>query len=249
MRSLIDESASVKALDHHVHLSAKARADIAWWYTFLQSWNGISFLPATEPSHEIRSDASGSWGCRATWNSQWFQAQWPSSWSSTPIAPKELIPIVLATAVWDHHWARLRIRCLCDNMAVVFAVNKGSARDPQLMHLLQMLFFLCAHFRITISACHIAGSHNLSADALSRNNLRLFFSTNPQASPQPTAIPPDLQQLLFNRELGWTSPNWTRLFSSTLASVSPPPPLLVMPLPSAASGPFAKPVVSNPPSQ
>ena len=62
--------------------------------------------------------------------------------SSTPMVPgpvaifldlnshKELIPIVLATAVWGHHWAGLRIRCLCDNMAVVFAVNKGSARDP-----------------------------------------------------------------------------------------------------------------------
>ena len=36
MCSLIDESASVKALDHHIHLSAKARVDIAWWYTFLQ---------------------------------------------------------------------------------------------------------------------------------------------------------------------------------------------------------------------
>ena len=151
--------------------------------------------------------------------------------------------------MWGHRWAGLRIRCLCDNMAVVFAVNKSSARDPQLMHLLRTLFFLCAHFRITISACHIAGSRNLSADALSRNNLRVFFSTNPQTCPQPTAVPPDLQQLLFNQEPGWTSPNWTRLFSSTLASVSPPPPLLVMPLPSTASGPSAKPVVSNHPYQ
>ena len=46
MRSLINESTTVKAQDYHVHLSAKARADIPWWYIFLQSWNGISSLPA-----------------------------------------------------------------------------------------------------------------------------------------------------------------------------------------------------------
>ena len=67
VRSLIDASTTVKSLEHHIHLSAQARADIAWWYTFVQSWNGISLLPALKPSQSIHSDASGSWGCGATW--------------------------------------------------------------------------------------------------------------------------------------------------------------------------------------
>ena len=62
LRSLIDASTTVKSLEHHVHLSARARADLAWWYTFLQSCNGISLLPEEEPSQTIYSDASGSWG-------------------------------------------------------------------------------------------------------------------------------------------------------------------------------------------
>ena len=73
LRSLIDASTTVKCLEHHVHLSARARADLAWWYTFLQIRNGISLLPAAEPSQSIYSDASGSWGCGATWGNQWFQ--------------------------------------------------------------------------------------------------------------------------------------------------------------------------------
>ena len=235
LRSLIDASSSVKALDHHVHLPASARADIAWWHSFLQSWNGVSLLPPPDPSQFILSDASSSWSCGATWQGHWFQVQWPPAWTTTSIAPKELLPIVIAVAVWGHCWAGQRICCRCDNMAVVFAVNKGSARDPQLMRLLRTLFFFCAYHRTTITARHIAGALNLSADALSRDNPSLFFSLNPQASPQPTAIPHDLQQLLLNQGLRWTSPNWTRLFSSTLESVLHPQPVPATPQPSAGS--------------
>ena len=77
LRSLIDASTSVRALDHHVHLPARARADIAWWYTFLQSWNGVSLLLAADPSQLTLSDASGSWGGGVSWNGRWFQIQWP----------------------------------------------------------------------------------------------------------------------------------------------------------------------------
>ena len=229
LRSLIVAAATVKALDHHVHLTARARADIAWWHTFLQSWNGVSLLPAAEPSQFIWSDASGSWGCGAAWNGCWFQIPWPSTWSSTPITPKELVPIVAAVAIWGLDWAGQRVCCMCDNMAVVFAINKGSARDPHLMRLLRTLFFFCAHYECSISARHIAGVRNTSADALSRNLLLLFSSINPQASVQPTAIGADLRELLLNQSLRWTSPTWTVLFSSTLRTVSHPQPEPAMP--------------------
>ena len=53
IRSLIDESASVKALDHHIHLSAKARADIAWWYTFSCS-RGMRSHSSQPQSHHTK---------------------------------------------------------------------------------------------------------------------------------------------------------------------------------------------------
>ena len=59
LRSLIDASTTVGHLDHHVTLRAHARADIAWWHTFVSTWNGTSFLPEAEPSHFLYSDASG----------------------------------------------------------------------------------------------------------------------------------------------------------------------------------------------
>ena len=182
----------MKVLDHHVHLTAKVRADIAWWHAFSGPWNGVSLLPPAEPSQIVYSDVAGTWGCGASWSYQWFQVPWPESWRSTGTAPKELIPIVLAAAVRGPSWAGQKIRCYCDNMAVVYAVNKGVARDPQLMRLLRTLFFFCASFRMEITARHIAGVLNISADALSSNNYALFSSLNPQADSLPTLIPAEL---------------------------------------------------------
>ena len=60
-----------------------------------------------------------------------------------------------------------KVRCLCNNAAVVAAVNKGSARDPAVMRLIRLLTLLCAILNITVTACHLPGVQNASADALS----------------------------------------------------------------------------------
>ena len=239
VRSLIDASTTVKSLEHYIHLNAHARADVMWWHLFSQSWNGTSLLPSAEPTQVTYSDASGSWGCGASCQDQWFQLQWPIAWASTHISAKELAPIVIALAVWGAGWAGQRICCYSDNMAVVYAINRGSAKDPQLMRLLRALFFLSATFNVTITARHIPGDQNTSADALSRNNMNTFHSLNPQASPQPTQVPDALRQLVLDHSLRWTSPTWTRLFRSTLGTVLPPPPERHMPLSSVATWPSA----------
>ena len=154
----------------------------------MSSWNGISILPEVEPSDAVYLDASGRWGCGAFWGSSWFQIQWRESWNNVHIA-KELAPIVVAVAVWGHLWKGHHICCYCDNIAVMFALNKGSARDPHLMRLLRALFFFSAVHDISLSAWHITGVLNDSVDALSRDDLSLFFSINPQARPQPSLVP------------------------------------------------------------
>ena len=201
-------------------------------------WHFSPASSSTYPLHLFR--CLRSWGCGAREGSSWFRISWPVAWAHTHIAPKELVPIVVAIALWGHKWRGNKICCYCDNAAVVFAVNKGSARDPQLMRLLRSLFFLCATYDISISARHIAGVLNKSAGALSRNNLPLFFTINPQAQAQPTAVPDELLELVFNRNLLWTSPNWTNLFATILASVLPPPRERPMPQPSATSNHFAR---------
>ena len=35
---------------HFIRINTGARADLMWWHTFLQDWNGTSFFPATTTS-------------------------------------------------------------------------------------------------------------------------------------------------------------------------------------------------------
>ena len=110
------------------------------------------------------------WGvgrCAAIFNDRWFQLEWPSQWSDTNIAPKELVPIVVAVALWGPQWAGQKICSRCDSIAVVCAINKRSARDPVFSRLLCILCMLCAVYDITLVACHLPGLQNASADALS----------------------------------------------------------------------------------
>lgn len=52
------------------------------------------------PEVTFSSDASGRWGCGAVWQDAWLQVQWNRQWQDQQIAAKELVPIVLACAIW-----------------------------------------------------------------------------------------------------------------------------------------------------
>ena len=175
----------------------------------------MSVLPPQAPSYYLTSDASGSWGCSAIFNNLWIQLPWPGEWAQMSIAPKEPAPIVFAVALWGPQWAGSKVCSQCDNTAVVCAINKKSARDPVLSRLLRILAMFCAIYDVTLAAKHLPGVHNAAADALSRDHLTVFLSLNPQASPVPTVVPTQLQELVFNSSLRCTSHTWTQLLIHT----------------------------------
>ena len=198
-----------RAPHHFIRLNAGARADLIWWQTFLQDWNGTSFFPAMTASLEVFSDASGSFGCGAFASPLgWFQLQWPEDWLSIHITAKELVPIVLAAALWGPQWTRQRISFRSDNMAVVELLKSGTTQDPLLMHMLRCLAFYSAYYRFQITTEHIPGILNTAADALSRNNISLFQSLVPQI--QPVAIPQTAVDLIVINRPDWGSQAWTR---------------------------------------
>ena len=88
------------------------------------------------------------------------------------------------------------VKFQCDNTGVVAAINKGSAKEPFVMHLLRCFWFFTAHFDIAIFAEHIAGAKNCAADHLSRNNLQCFFSSAPQARLLATPLPPEALEIM-----------------------------------------------------
>ena len=193
-----------------------------WWNPFLGAWNGTSLLfegKASQPDEELLSDASGSWGCGALWGNDWFQC----SWANTPhdnsgmdsIAPMELLPIVIAAAIWGPYWIGRTVRSNCDNEAVVSVINSGRCEHELMMHLLRCLFYFAAKYNFILVAKHIPGISNTLADALSRNKLDVFFSLAPQANSSPTPIPPSLLTGLVLKRPDWTSLDWTHWFTTT----------------------------------
>ena len=142
MRDLIDHLKQATAPRHYIRLNSFAKADITWWATFMESWNGISYLPGKLSLIHMFSDASGSWGAGAVWGCHWLQLKWPSQWLSENIATKELVPIVAAIATWGQRWSGSPVCCHCDDMAIVTAINAGRARyPPPVNRLLRCLFF------------------------------------------------------------------------------------------------------------
>ena len=217
LRRMISLSTIAKELHHHIRLNSSFRSDLAWWYTFLESWNGVSILQVLHrqsPDTALWSDASGSWGCAAVWGPAWFQYQWNERVKGSSIAVMEFLPIIMAAVVWGEYWKGLTIQCNCDNQSVVCVINSGSSKDPVLMQLLRCLFFVEAKFDCQVVARHTPGSENGLADALSRNRLSAFFSSHSQANSHPTRIPDNLVNGLLSPHLDWTSENWTNWFGS-----------------------------------
>ena len=130
---------------------------------------------------------------------------------------KELIPILLSCAVWGPALSKRRVLFECDNSSVVAAINKGSSKEVNVMHLLRCLWFFVAYYDITIVARHIPGVANSSADHLSRYHMSLFFSSNPQAELAPTPLPPGLLMIISSADMDWTSPDFRKQFNSIIS--------------------------------
>ena len=201
---------------HHIRLNQEFRSDLLWWKTFALHWNGAALIIDPNLHHPIvvTSDASGLWGCGAWCGHKWFQLQWDQQSIGRQIAVKELLPVIIAAAIWGHELAGKRVVSNCDNQAVVAVLNSRYSREKDLMQLLRCLFFLEAHFQFQLSAYHLPGILNDCADDLSRNHLSSFQAKMPMADTYSSSIPPSLLQWLLHPDLSWTSPVWIQLFNS-----------------------------------
>lgn len=218
VRRMIDLLKTAKKPEHHIRLNAAFRSDLKWWQVFCASWNGVSMLTAThttQPDTVITTDASGGWGCGGYWDEHWFQLQWNDHWLETAIAPKELLPILIACAIWGHRWGRKVVLARSDNQATVSVINSRSCREPEMMHLLRCLFFLEAKYQFKLISAHIPGIHNTLADDLSRNQAFSFLLKAPQFHRLPDPISAELLDILVVRRLDWTCTDWIKLFSAT----------------------------------
>ena len=108
----------------------------------------------------------------------------------------ELVPIVLSCTIWGPLLPRKILEFKCDNQGLVSAINKGSSKEPVVMHLLRYLSFFSAFFEITMTAARIPGALNTTEDMLSRNQAAQFLCSYPNASHIPAKIPISLLRIV-----------------------------------------------------
>ncbi len=113
LRRMIDLSTAVDELHYHIPLRSGFRSDLHWWALFTREWNGVGMMSSLSRKPTLTSDASGKWGCRAfTCAGQWFQCKWNGKLATVHITTNELLPIVIACALWGREWQGKAVKCL-----------------------------------------------------------------------------------------------------------------------------------------
>ncbi len=196
---MIDLAAGVRALHHRVRLGF--RSDLKWWDCLLPAcveW----YMPNVKCGEEGPTGGANFPCVRCLGpipsTGLWFQLKFPDSWSELHITVKELLPIVLAVAMWGYLWTGMTVLCRCDNMAVVAIINLGRSRMDKAMHLMRCLSFFLARWDVALVCKHIPGTDTGAADALSRNSLPLFQQLVPESAEDATSIPEGLLQCLVH---------------------------------------------------
>ena len=193
---MINLLCAIRRDDHPIRLNQEFQRDLAWWRELFLSWDGLSFFQMSQwaplPDFQVSSDASGSLGYGAIFNTQWFFGTWSASQKSLSIASKELFPIVVAAHLWGPQWTSRRVEFLCDNMSVVAVLSSSTSREGDLMTLLRYLALLAVRHSLSFTASSVHGRANPVADALSRFQFQQFRLLAPLVEQSPTLIPQGL---------------------------------------------------------
>ena len=193
LRRLIDLSTTVTKLHHHLRLTTEAKLDLQWWLSFLPHWSGRTLILDSHwtdsATMQLYTDASGTEGWGAYWSGRWIRDHWSSEQQEMSIAWKELYAITVAAHTWGTFWKRQKILFNCDNLTVVTVWQKGTSKSPEIMALVQLLYFCAAHHNINICVQHIPGQINKIADSISRFQEVRFRELAPYANPSPDNIP------------------------------------------------------------
>lgn len=196
LRRLIHLTKGVSKPHFYVTLNAEARADMACWLQFLTHFNGKNmFLEENWLSSskiQLFTDSAASYGFAGILGSRYFHGIFPKIWADLNITFLELVPIVIALYVWGRLLSNHSLLIRTDNEALVAIINKQSSPDMIIMKGIRKLVLACLKFNIRVRACHVAGSANSRADALSRGLIDKYKFLSPQSRDVPTAIPDDL---------------------------------------------------------
>ena len=170
LRRILDTMNSLQSPTAKKRLDPEFYADIQWWHSFLQVFNGQRPFLSTQPTTDVETDAcllaAGAY-FRGDWLYHNFPLDCPAI-AGLHINHKEVVAQILTAFRWGHVWKNQHVIIHCDNVAAVHIINKGTTAHPFIMHLLRQLFWLSAIHNFRFTAVYIKGHLNTVADSMSR---------------------------------------------------------------------------------
>ncbi|XP_038059021.1 uncharacterized protein LOC119730278 [Patiria miniata] len=154
-------------IDHPVPTMSWLVPHLRWWLVEANITQGRVFRPP-RPSVLITTDASG-YGWGATLHPRQVAGVWGPAHQSSHINILEMLAVTNALKHFQSDVRGQAVLVRCDNATVVAYINhQGGTRSGHLCALTWDFTLWCIHHGIALSAVHIPGEENVTADALSR---------------------------------------------------------------------------------
>ncbi|XP_053395078.1 uncharacterized protein LOC123524041 isoform X1 [Mercenaria mercenaria] len=186
---------------HYIKLTKDSRADLDLWYTFLQKYNGCTLLTndrfVSSVTLKLHSDAASTKGFACTHLTSWTFGAFPNEVKGHHINILELYPIALAVFLFGHQWENKNVCFVCDNLAVVYCLNKQTSKDSTMMKLIRIIVLKALECNFCFQSSHIPTSKNTICDKLSRFQVDEALSLAPFLDKDPTAIPLEMSPLML----------------------------------------------------
>ena len=162
-----------------ITLSADFKKDVLWWVRFMDTFNGVSFIPDSKwyaPDLIFATDSTLT-GCGGLTDTKFFHARFPDHILQLvlDINALEILGVLVAVRLWGAEYAGRRILVYCDNMQAVHAINSGKTRSEFMGKCVRQLWLEIARFHFHLRAVHLPGVENRLADSLSRWDLSPIY--------------------------------------------------------------------------
>ena len=148
----------------------------------------LHFSPKTH-LHQIVYNRPSDLGYGGVLGHDWFMEEFTEQQRSLTIAWRELYAILIACTIWGPNFASKRLTILCDNLAIVYCVNAGSSKCPNIMVLIRALFLLACKYNFELRLTHVPGIENIGPDRLSRLDLIAFRRHDPVSNSVGRRVP------------------------------------------------------------
>ena len=204
-RRLYAKTTSSKLKSHYrIRVDSEMRLDLELWLRFLSSPCIFSrpfadFQVLTSEEIQMYSDSSKNMklGCGGYCYKSWFVTAWDPCFiqqNDPSIAYLELYAVTIGILNWIHRFSGKNITLFCDNISVVYMINKKTAKCRNCMVLIRFIVMQGMLHNVKISAKYVDTKSNDISDALSRLQFNRFaeLTKDLDFEKEPTPLPTEL---------------------------------------------------------